>query len=247
MLTRQEFEQARGRPVYGSDGDKIGDVDELFYDQDTREPEWLGIGTGIVGQKRLLVPVRRAELKDGRISVPYTADRVKATPEIEGGEISQETERALYAHYGLEYSERRSDTGLPEGTRERGRAPSRGRARGGRDRKRRDEPTRDELYEEARRLDIEGRSKMDKRQLARAIEKERGRTTGNERTSKAKANPIEVQKFLEGVRYPTGKSDLVSQAKRQGASEKVRSTLERLPDKRFQEATDVSEEIGKLR
>lgn len=35
--------------------------------------------------------------------------------------------------------------------------------------------TKDELYEEATRLDIEGRSEMDKRQLRRAVEKEQDR------------------------------------------------------------------------
>ena len=40
---------------------------------------------------------------------------MKETPDIDGDSISQETESALYAHYGLDYSERRSDSGLPEG------------------------------------------------------------------------------------------------------------------------------------
>jgi hypothetical protein len=36
------------------------------------------------------------------------------------------------------------------------------------------EPTRDELYEEAKRLDIEGRSAMNKAELGRAVEAARG-------------------------------------------------------------------------
>ena len=31
------------------------------------------------------------------------------------GELSQEDESALYSHYGLDYGESRSDSGLPEG------------------------------------------------------------------------------------------------------------------------------------
>jgi hypothetical protein len=31
------------------------------------------------------------------------------------GELSQEEEASLYGHYGLDYSEARSDSGLPEG------------------------------------------------------------------------------------------------------------------------------------
>ena len=64
--------------------------------------------------------------------------------------------------------------------------------------------------------------------------------------SAAKANPIEVQKFLEGVSYPAATAQLVSEAARQGARPEVRSTLDRLPEKSFQTPAEVSEEIGKL-
>ena len=67
------------------------------------------------GTKRVLVPVAGAELRDGGIYVPYSKEQVKQTPEIDSDEVGQETERGLYAHYGLEYTERRSETGLPEG------------------------------------------------------------------------------------------------------------------------------------
>jgi uncharacterized protein (TIGR02271 family) len=41
---------------------------------------------------------------------------VKDAPNAEAdGELSQEEEAALYSHYGLDYSETRSDSGLPEG------------------------------------------------------------------------------------------------------------------------------------
>ena len=86
---------------------------------------------------------------------------------------------------------------------------------------------------------------MSKAQLARAIGRHRG-TTSTSRSS-AKANPVAVQKFLEGVGYPTGKRDLVSKARSQRASSEVRKTLDRLPDKRFKSPTEVSEAIGKLR
>ena len=104
-------------------------------------------------------------------------------------------------------------------------------------------PTREELYQQAKRLDIKGRSKMNKSQLARAVGRRSGRTT----TARAeKANPVDVQAFLEGVGYPTGKRELVREAKRQGADRSVRSTLERLPDDEFDSPTAVSEAIGQL-
>ena len=115
-LTLGQLATARGRPVYASDGAKIGSIAEIFVDHDTNEPEWIGLGTGFFGTKRVLVPAEGADVREDGFYVPYTKDQVQDAPDIDADEISQETEQRLYAHYGLGYSERRSETGLPEGT-----------------------------------------------------------------------------------------------------------------------------------
>jgi uncharacterized protein (TIGR02271 family) len=49
--------------------------------------------------------------------VPYDKDQVKDAPSMEAdGQLSQDDEAELYRHYGLDYSEHRSDSGLPAGT-----------------------------------------------------------------------------------------------------------------------------------
>ena len=121
-MSVESLESARGETVYGADGDKIGSIEELFVDEQTGKPEWVGVGTGMLGTKRVLVPVVGMERSDDGFRVPYSKDQVKNTPDIDGDEISQETEAQLYSHYGLDYSEDRSDTGLPEGGAPTGRA-----------------------------------------------------------------------------------------------------------------------------
>ena len=114
-LTMESLAGARGSAVYASDGEAIGKVEEIFYDEETRRPEWLGIGTGFFGTKRVLVPVEGAALENDGLTVPYSKDHVKDGPDIDSDTIEQDTERALYSHYGLSYSTERSDTGLPDG------------------------------------------------------------------------------------------------------------------------------------
>ena len=116
-MTAGALQSARGQTIYGADGDKIGSLEELFVDEQTGKPEWLGVGTGMLGTKRVLVPITGMTPSDGGFRVPYSKDQVKETPDIDDDEISQETEAQLYAHYGLDYSEDRSDTGLPAGGR----------------------------------------------------------------------------------------------------------------------------------
>lgn len=60
----------------------------------------------------------------------------------------------------------------------------------------------------------------------------------------ARVNPIQVQKFLKGVDYPASKEDLVRHARAQGADERVVTTLEGLPQERFDTPADVSQAIG---
>ena len=108
------------------------------------------------------------------------------------------------------------------------------------------EPTKEELYEQAKKLDIEGRSKMNKPQLARAVNRRRGQASRRGSAAKAKANPVEVQSFLEGIGYPTEKRRLLREAESKRASRDVRATLKRLPDKQFKSPTEVSQAIGKL-
>src|SRR3712207_4495576 len=112
----EQLTQMRGQPVYDSSGDRIGSVEEIFVDGETRQPEWLGIGTGFLGTKRVLVPVEGAAAQGEGLTVAYSKEQVKDSPDIDADEISQGTEEALYSYYGLGYSEQRSGTGLPEGT-----------------------------------------------------------------------------------------------------------------------------------
>lgn len=98
-----------------------------------------------------------------------------------------------------------------------------------------------ELQERATSTGISVPRNMTKQDLVEAI-----RSQGSAQGSTPRANPIQVQKFLEGVGYPRRRDDLVKEAERQGASPRVRSTLERLPNTTFQTPAEVSEAIGKL-
>ena len=92
----------RGTPVDASDGEQVGKVEEIFYDHDTGRPEWVGIGTGPLGTKRVLVPVAGARLDADRFTVPYTKEHVAGAPDIDDDEISRDTEEELYAYFGVE-------------------------------------------------------------------------------------------------------------------------------------------------
>ena len=59
-------------------------------------------------------------------------------------------------------------------------------------------------------------------------------------------NPIEVQKYLKGVAYPANRQELLVRARQLGASDRIRSSLEKLPDSAFDTPTEVSQALGRL-
>ena len=100
-MQQVRLDEMRGAPVFDRSGDKIGTVEEIFYDDQTQRPEWIGIGTGFFGTKRVLVPVQGATAQDDGICVAYDKDQVKDSPDIDSDEIAGETERELASYYGL--------------------------------------------------------------------------------------------------------------------------------------------------
>jgi hypothetical protein len=62
----------------------------------------------------------------------------------------------------------------------------------------------------------------------------------------AKVNPIQLQKHLKGVNYPAKKQELVKTAEKNGADENIRSTLDQLPDRDYENPAAVNKAIGEL-
>jgi uncharacterized protein (TIGR02271 family) len=95
------LDELRGAPVFDRNGDKIGEVEEIFYDHGSNRAEWIGIGTGFFGTKRVLVPVQGASTYEDGICVAYDKDQVKDSPDVDSDDISGESEQELYSYYGL--------------------------------------------------------------------------------------------------------------------------------------------------
>jgi uncharacterized protein (TIGR02271 family) len=132
MPTTQEVTDWKGAKVLGNDERKLGTIDEIYMDEETGKPEWLAVKTGLFGTRVTFIPLADATAHDDHVHVPFDKDLVKDAPNAEAdGALSQEEEQALYSHYGYDYSENRSDTGLPtSGTDKGGRDDDGHKARG---------------------------------------------------------------------------------------------------------------------
>jgi stress response protein YsnF len=100
MISREDVRHVYGTDVYSSEGDKIGSAGQVYLDNDTGEPAWVAVRTGLFGKKESFVPLQDATLDDGRLAVPFSKDKVKNAPRIDqDGELSPADEDELYRYY----------------------------------------------------------------------------------------------------------------------------------------------------
>lgn len=121
MLRQEELLNSRGADVLDRGGNKVGTIEDIYLDRETDQPEWAVVKTGLLGTRVNFVPLRDASSEGDDLRVPYDKDQVSGAPSVdEEGELSQQEEAELYRYYGLEYSEWRSDSGLPQDDRGQG-------------------------------------------------------------------------------------------------------------------------------
>ena len=107
----------QGRTMVDPAGDKLGTIDAIYVDDETGQPEWALVYTGLFTAKAAFVPLAQAQDIGDSVQVPYDKQQVTDAPSPQAdGSLSQDEEAELYHHYGLDYSEHRSDSGLPAGT-----------------------------------------------------------------------------------------------------------------------------------
>jgi len=106
-----EAYDARGRTLVDEAGEKIGKIDELYYDKEGGQPEWALVNTGLFGTKKSFVPIRSANPSGEDLQVPVTKVQVKDAPRIDADQaLSEEEERRLFEHYGVPYTTEGSTT-----------------------------------------------------------------------------------------------------------------------------------------
>jgi uncharacterized protein (TIGR02271 family) len=103
-----------GRTMVDRDGSRIGRIDAIYLDDQTGQPEWALVNTGLFGTRSSFVPLAQATQTDHDVGVPYDKQLVKDAPRIDpDGHLSEAEERQLWRHYGLDYDRtlRRRATG----------------------------------------------------------------------------------------------------------------------------------------
>jgi hypothetical protein len=110
MNTIGGYDNWIGRTAVDSDGKKIGEIKEIYFDDVTGRPEWVAIKTGLVG--RGIAPINGATIREhtdpdteADLQLGVTKAQIKDAPDVDEDDehLSPLDEEDLYRHYGFDY------------------------------------------------------------------------------------------------------------------------------------------------
>jgi sporulation protein YlmC with PRC-barrel domain len=99
MAQIEELVELRGADVFGSNGGRIGAVEQIWVDDVNGLPEWAEVSVGRLRGGTRYVPLRAADFEDGRVTVNYTGEEVERSPEIDPRTAGRDQGEALYRYY----------------------------------------------------------------------------------------------------------------------------------------------------
>src|SRR3954451_8588134 len=72
----------KGKDVLDPDGEKLGKLEELYYDGETDMPSFVAVKTGLLGKKLTLVPLRGSSVGTDYVRVAWSKHDVKDAPDF---------------------------------------------------------------------------------------------------------------------------------------------------------------------
>ena len=101
----------QGATLVDRDGDRVGTIESIYVDDQSGEPEWALVNTGLFGTKSTFVPIAQATSSGDQVQVPYEKQLIKDAPRMDpDGHLSEAEEEQLWRHYGLDYGAGYTDT-----------------------------------------------------------------------------------------------------------------------------------------
>jgi uncharacterized protein YrrD len=94
----------RGRNVLDGNGEKIGTLEDVYFDSESDEPRFLSVSAGRLRHHTILVTAAGVTASPDHLTVAVTKDVAKDAPTMESdSDLSAEYEERLFRYYGLEY------------------------------------------------------------------------------------------------------------------------------------------------
>lgn len=88
--------------VFDRSGEKIGKVGEVYLRDDSAQPAWIMVKSGLFNSHETMVPLQGARMHEQGVQVGVTKDKIKEAPQLDPrGRLSEQDSVRLYRHYGI--------------------------------------------------------------------------------------------------------------------------------------------------
>jgi uncharacterized protein (TIGR02271 family) len=128
-ITQHDLRRLLGATAYDPSGDKIGKIGQVYYDDDTDQPKWVTVHTGLFGTNESFVPLQGARIEGGDVTLDYDKQKIKDAPNVaHDRHLSPNEEVELYRYYDIGGYDQRGDADAERGEHFRSRPRQRGEA-----------------------------------------------------------------------------------------------------------------------
>ena len=89
--------------AYDKNGEKLGDVNEVFVDDQSGQPTFVEVNHGLFGMNSSLVPLRGHDFSGDDLKLGFSKDRIKDAPDFDSDKpLTPEAQSDIFNHYGLD-------------------------------------------------------------------------------------------------------------------------------------------------
>jgi uncharacterized protein (TIGR02271 family) len=100
MTTTEDLQNMEGRTAVDKDGAKLGKIGQVYVDDQSGQPLWVTVSTGMFGTKESFAPLYGSRTDGDNLQLAVTKDMVKDAPGIDpDGHLDGGDNEALYTYY----------------------------------------------------------------------------------------------------------------------------------------------------
>ncbi len=105
MIPVENITDWRGQDVLDVVGEKLGKLEEVYFDGETDAPVFAAVKSGRLSKSLTFVPLANASAGRDYVRVDRAKGEFKKAPSFDTDvELTLDDEAATYRHYGLEYA-----------------------------------------------------------------------------------------------------------------------------------------------
>src|SRR3954452_12685231 len=104
MIPVENIADWRGQDVLDAVGEKLGKLEQVYFDGETDRPVFAGVKSGLVSKSLTLVAIAKASVMRDFVRVNHAKDEFKKAPSYDtDDEFTLDDEAAAYGYYGIQY------------------------------------------------------------------------------------------------------------------------------------------------